>query len=564
LIPRAAQLIGITIALSENEAVYIPLGHKEVANNCDLSAVLNCLKIIIENPDITKIGHDLKYDYQVFKNYGIHLNGITFDTMIAAYLLDPGKRTFELEVLVSEWLEMDTTLLSQIVNEKKGNTIADLAVHDAACYAAEMVCLPFLLKKKLEIALAEKKCQKLFAEIEMPLVHVLADLEWQGMLIDTVLLESLSKEYSASLSALSQEVYLLAGEQLNLNSPKQIGEILFDKLHLPAPKKTKSGTHSTSVDILEKLAPEYPIVQKILDCREVQKLLSTYIDALPQQILVQSGRVHSSFNQTVAATGRLSSTNPNLQNIPVRTDGSKRIRQAFIAKPGFLLVSADYSQIELRILAHLSKDPFLIQAFENDQDIHTQTASAIYGTFPEFVTPEMRRTAKTINFGLMYGMGPINLSRQLGISFGEAKIFIDKYFEQFPTIKNFMDSTIKDARVLGYTQTLLGRKRYHPEINSQNRTIREAAERTAINTPVQGTAADIIKIAMINIHNELDKLYCDARMLLQVHDELVFEVPQSQSEGFHNWIINKMSTAYKLIVPLKVDGGIGKNWSEAH
>lgn len=563
-IARGSQLVGITVALNEIDAVYIPVGHQETANNCDLQAVLDSLRIVIENPDIAKIGQNLKYDYQVFKNYGIKLNGITFDTMIAAYLLDPGKRTFELDVLVSEWLEMDTTLFSQIVNEKKGKTFADLPVHEAAVYAAEMVCLPFLLKQKLEIALIEKSCQKLFVEIEMPLVHVLADLEWQGMLIDTVLLESLSKEYTASLIALSDEVYLLAGEQLNLNSPKQIGEILFDKLLLPAPKKTKSGTHSTSVDILEKLAPDYPIVQKILDCREVQKLLSTYIDALPLQILAQSGRVHSSFNQTVAATGRLSSTNPNLQNIPVRTDGSKRIREAFIAKPGFLLVSADYSQIELRILAHLSKDSFLIQAFENDQDIHTQTASAIYSTFPELVTPEMRRTAKTINFGLMYGMGPINLSRQLGISFGEAKIFIDKYFEQFPTIKNFMETTIQGARELGYTETLLGRKRYHPEINAHNRTIREAAERTAINTPVQGTAADIIKIAMINIHAELGELYNDARMLLQVHDELVFEVPESQSEALYTWIISKMSTAYELIVPLKVDGGMGKNWSEAH
>ena len=564
LIPRAAQLIGIAISLDDTEAVYIPVGHLEVMHNCNLQSVLDLLQEVIENPAIAKIGQNLKYDYQVFKNYGIQFNGITFDTMIAAYVIDPGKRTFDLEVLVAEWLEMDTTLFSQIVNEKKGETFADLPVNKAAVYVAEIVCLPFLLKKKLEVVLAEKNCQKLFTEIEMPLVHVLADLEWQGMLIDTGLLESLSKEYTSVLTGLSEEVYLLAGEQLNLNSPKQIGEILFDKLQLPAPKKTKSGTHSTSVDILEKLAPDYPIVQKILDCREVQKLLSTYIDALPQQILAQSGRVHSSFNQTVAITGRLSSTNPNLQNIPVRTDGSKRIREAFIAKPGFVLVSADYSQVELRILAHLSKDSFLIQAFVNDQDIHTQTASAIYGTFPELVTAEMRRTAKTINFGLMYGMGPINLSRQLGISFGEAKIFIDKYFEQFPTIKNFMETTIKGARELGYTETLLGRKRYHPEINAQNRTIREAAERTAINTPVQGTAADIIKIAMVNIHKDINDFYKDARMLLQVHDELVFEVPESQSDAFCSWVIGKMSTAYELIVPLKVDGGIGENWSTAH
>jgi DNA polymerase-1 len=356
----------------------------------------------------------------------------------------------------------------------------------------------------------------------------------------------------------------MAGEEFNLNSPKQIGEILFDKLGLPGAKKTKSGTHSTSFEILENLAEKFPVVQKILDYREIQKLLSTYIDALPLQILDKTGRVHSSFNQTVAATGRLSSTNPNLQNIPIRTDAGRRIREAFIAKEGALLVSADYSQIELRILAHLSNDPFLIDAFKNDQDIHTQTASAIFGTFPEMVTPDMRRTAKTINFGLMYGMGPMNLSRQLSISFSEAREFITRYFAQFPTIRKFMESTIEFARVHGYTETLFGRRRYHPEINIKNKIVREAAERTAINTPVQGTAADIMKIAMINIQNELQSFSPEAKMILQVHDELVFEVPAEHADAFRIWVIDKMSGACSLRVPLKVEGGSAHNWSSAH
>jgi DNA polymerase-1 len=365
------------------------------------------------------------------------------------------------------------------------------------------------------------------------------------------------------LGAISADIYKIAGGEFNLNSPKQISEILFVKLSLPKSKKTKTGL-STDVDALEKLEGSHPIIPKLLEYREVQKLLSTYIDALGPQVLPESGRLHTSFNQTVTATGRLSSTGPNLQNIPVRTEAGKTIREAFVAPPGHLFVSADYSQIELRILAHVSKDPFLVQSFHDDKDIHTQTASAIYGVFPEMVTSEMRRAAKTINFGLMYGMGPINLSRQLGISFKEAQAFIDAYFNQFPTIKSYMTASIERARASGYSETLLGRRRYLPEINSQNRQVREAAERTAINTPIQGTAADIIKIAMVRI--AAAKLESGIRftMLLQVHDELVFEVHQNDAERLKEWACAMMSAAYKLDVPVKVDAGIGKNWSEAH
>jgi DNA polymerase-1 len=564
LLARAAELISVTFALNGKDAYYLPLAHK-CGPNLPFNESLDKLKVIIESEEIRKTGQNLKYDYQVFKNYGICMKGVEFDTLVAAYLLDPGKRQYDLDILASQWLKMEITSFNDImVSNGACSTFADIPVETAAKYSAETACVTFLLRETLEPLISEKKLSGLLTQIEMPLVSVLGDLEHHGMLIDTEHLLELSAEFTANLNRLSNEIFSLAGEPFNLNSPKQIGEILFNKLGIPGSKKTKGGSQSTNVDVLEKLSEAYPIAKKILDYREVQKLLSTYIDAIPQQILGASHRVHSSFNQTVTATGRLSSTNPNLQNIPIRTEAGKRIREAFVASDGFVILSADYSQIELRILAHLSKDPFLIQAFNEDKDIHAQTASAIYGVFPELVTAEMRRLAKTINFGLMYGMGPVNLARQLGITFGEAKSFIDAYFRQFPTIKNYMETTIAQARECGYSETLLGRKRYLPEINAKNRVVREAAERTAINTPVQGTAADIIKIAMVNIHKEMPDVCKDARMLLQVHDELVFEAPQKEIESFKGWVIEKMSGAYSLLVPLKVDAGAGKNWSEAH
>jgi len=564
LLPRAAELVGISIAADEKEAFYIPVGHKQ-GQNLVPNEVLNALKETIESPQIRKVGQNLKYDYQVFKNYGLCMQGISFDTMIAAYLLDPGKRQYDLDILAMEWLKIEISPVAELIGkENSGKTFADVPLEKAAHYAGETVCVAVSLMNVLEPLLSERNCRDLFDKIELPLITVLGDLEWHGMLIDTAFLQSLSAEYHQELNKLSDEIYEIAGGSLNLNSPKQIGEVLFGKLGLPGAKKTKNGSHSTNVDVLEKLAPDYPVAARILDHREVQKLLSTYIDALPGQIFSGSGRVHSSFNQTVAATGRLSSTNPNLQNIPVRTDAGRRIREAFKAAEGNVLLSADYSQIELRILAHLSNDPFLIQAFLEDKDIHAQTASAIYGIFPEMVTPEMRRAAKTINFGLMYGMGPINLARQLQISFNEAKTFIEAYFRQFPTVKDYMDTTIGKARQHGFTETLLGRRRYLTEINASNRNIREAAERTAINTPVQGTAADIIKLAMIDIHRDITRVCSDARLLLQVHDELVFEIPVSEADSFKKWVTDIMCSAYRLTVPLKVDVGIGSNWSEAH
>lgn len=561
---RGNELVGLAIAVPEKETVYIPIAHTNTSN-IELSKVLSCLKEVFQSSKIKKSGYNLKNFFQILKNQGISLHGLWFDVMIAAYLIDSGKRDYDIDILVSEYLGEDVGKVDSILGSGKSKISYKEVPVDIVCvYSGRIASAILALSEIFDAKLQETNCKTLFESIEMPLISVLGDLEWHGVKIDVQLLKKLSSEYSLELNRLSESIYEFAGEKLNLNSPKQIAEVLFGKLAIPVVMKTKGGAQSTSVEVLEKLAPDYPIVQKILEYREIQKLLSTYIDALPLQIFPESGRVHTSFNQAVTATGRLSSTNPNLQNIPVRTEMGKRIREAFIASDDKVLISADYSQIELRVLAQLSNDPFLIQAFNEDRDIHALTASAIYGVFPEMVTAEMRRTAKTINFGLMYGMGPINLSRQLGISFAEAKKFIDEYFLQFPFIKKYIENSIENARKLGYTETLLGRRRFIPEINSANRNIREAAERTAINTPVQGSAADIIKLAMINIQREIQDICADARMILQVHDELVFEVPQEEAERVRLWVIEKMSAAYPLVVPLRVDAGIGCNWRIAH
>ena len=567
-LPRAAKLVGISLAVDPGEAFYIPLdgvdragGNDNPADKLDKSETLKILAGAIESADIGKIGHNLKYSSQVLRREGLAMRGIAFDTLIAAYIIDPGKRRYELSDLARDQLGLDIRTSDRLVN--KDTQTIDLLSADVSSVAADAACAALLLRDKLLPVLNERGGASLFRDIELSLEPVLADLEWHGVLIDTELLSRMSVEYTAELERVIDGIYDIAGEEFNLNSPKQVAKILFDKLGLHGGKGTKGGSQSTSVEVLEKLADQNPVVQKILDYREKQKLLSTYIDALLAQVLPETGRVHTSFNQAVTATGRLSSTNPNLQNIPIRTESGRKIRGAFIAPAGSLIVSADYSQIELRILAHLSGDPALIQAFVDDKDIHAQTASAVYGIFPEMVTPEMRRAAKTINFGLMYGMGPMNLSKQLNVSFSEAKRFIDSYFEQFPSIRNYMNKAINGTRELGYSETLLGRRRYLPEITSANRTVREAAERTAINTPVQGSAADIIKLAMIRVHSKMDQ-WPGANMLLQVHDELVFEVPEDLAGDFARWASEEMSAAYQLKVPLKVDAGMGKHWGEAH
>jgi DNA polymerase-1 len=484
--------------------------------------------------------------------------------MVAAYLIDPGIRRYGLDALAQQWLGVTTIPIESLIGKGKNQkNFAQTSIEAAARYSGEDAVLPLHLKAIFEPILSQRDQLGLFTDVEIPLISVLAEMEWHGVRIDTELLKQLSNDYTAKLERISNDIYALAGSPLNLNSPKQISEVLFTTLGLPKSKKIKTGL-STDVDALEKLASLHPIVPKLLEYREIQKLLSTYIDAFPAQILSESQRLHTSFNQTVAATGRLSSTGPNLQNIPIRSEAGRKIREAFIAPQHFMIVAADYSQIELRVLAHVSKDKFLIEAFLEDKDIHTQTASAIYGVFPEMVTPEMRRSAKTINFGLMYGMGPINLSRQLNISFREAQSFIDAYFKQFPSIEAFMNGCVEKARGLGFSETILGRRRYLPELSSENRLVREAAERTALNTPIQGSAADIIKIAMVHIHRDLPEKFPHVAMLLQVHDELVFESPQDQAQDFKQWVQTMMSNAYSLDVPLKVEAGVGANWSKAH
>ncbi|MGD9201688.1 MAG: DNA polymerase I [Chitinispirillia bacterium] len=561
--PHSALLVGISFSLSDKEAFYIPVGHNS-GKNLPVNETLSILKPVIESKKIKKIGQNLKYDYQIFKKYGITLNGISFDTMIAAYIIDPGKRQYNMDALALQWLNIKTISIESLIGKGKNQkSFAAVSVDEAASYAGEDAIIPLKLRDVLYPILKERNLIDLFQNIEIPLIPVLAEMEWTGVEIDKSLLNMLSGKYNKKLDEISNEIYTLAGEEFNLNSPKQISEILFSKLKLPKSKKIKTG-FSTDVIALEKLAVEYEIAGKLLEYRETQKLLSTYIDAIPIQVNSNSGRVHTSFNQTIAATGRLSSTGPNLQNIPIRTDSGKRIREAFIVPEGYVMVSADYSQIELRILAHYSDDESLIQAFKENRDIHTHTASVIYNVFPEMVTGQMRRAAKTINFGLIYGMGPHKLSNQLKIPFTEAQIFIKTYFEQFPTIHNYIDETVESARKNGYVETLLGRRRYLPDINSGNYRIREAAERVAVNTPVQGTAADIIKIAMVQINNEIGFAFEKAHMLLQVHDELIFEVPEKNVHEFVEWVACKMSNAYQMKIPLKVDTGIGKNWSLAH
>jgi len=588
--PRVAKIRGIVLAVDPAEAFYVridggddrralPKTDSVVAgnlfdgldgavdksknvdkdNSLDRDGALKLLADMLESPRIGKIGHDLKHLSMALRSEGVTLRGVSFDVMLAAYVIDPGKRRYDLTELSGEHLGID---IKSDDGWRDDSGFVD-PLSDNAPFA-DAACAALLLREKLRPVMDERGCANLFRDIELALEAVLADMEWNGVLIDTELLSRLSSEYAAEIERITRGIYAFAGEEFNLNSPKQLAEILFGKLGLHGGKKTKGGSQSTSVEVLENLAADNPIVMSILDYREKQKLLSTYIDAIPAQILPQTGRVHTSFNQAITATGRLSSTNPNLQNIPIRTENGRKIRGAFIAPPGCLLISADYSQIELRILAHFSGDPSLTQAFTDDKDVHAQTAAAIYGVHPELVTPEMRRAAKTINFGLMYGMGPVNLAKQIGISFAEAKRFIESYFNQFPSIRAFIDTEIQKTRDRGCAETIFGRKRYLPEINSTNRTVREAAERTAINTPVQGTAADIIKVAMINLHKKMPTEWPQSKMLLQVHDELIFETPEENAEAFAQWAKEEMSGACELKVPLKVDAGIGKHWGEAH
>ncbi len=566
LAPLQAELVGISFAFAPRKAYYLPLGHEYpgVPNQITIDHALTALKPLMVNPRIKKIGQNIKYDLLVLGNYGIDVQGISFDTMVASYLLNPAKPSHGLDAIALEYLNYKTITYAEITGTGKNQiSFAAVDVKTATRYSGEDADIALRLKHRLVPMLQEQNLDKLFRELEMPLMEVLADIERTGVKIDPHVLKGISLKLERDINNIEKTIYELAGMTFNINSPKQLAEILFNKLQLAPLKKTKTG-FSTNVDVLEELAHIHPLPAEILKYRTLAKLKSTYVDALPAMINPRTGRLHTSLNQTVTATGRLSSSDPNLQNIPIRSDVGREIRRAFIAEPGASLLSADYSQIELRILAHMSGDPALIRTFQQDEDIHTRTASEIFGLSPNEITSEMRRKAKAVNFGIIYGISAFGLAQDIGVSNNEAKRYIDSYFSRYPLVRQFIDRSISDARSNGYITTLFGRRRFIPELASSTASVRSFGERTAVNTPIQGTAADLIKLAMIHIQSELKQRKLRSRMILQVHDELVFEVPDDEIETMKQLVKTRMESALALSIPIKVDMGVGKNWDEAH
>ncbi|MBM4277181.1 MAG: DNA polymerase I [Deltaproteobacteria bacterium] len=561
LYPMWAKPVGISLSHKPHQAFYIPLGHWN-AEQLPLPWVLKELRPLLEDEEVKKVGQNIKYDWIVLKHHGIAMRGILCDTMIASYLLNPTKHNHNLGEISREYLDREVTDYKKVTGGK-GMTFDQVDLEKARDYSCEDAEVTFQLFHLLLPKLREGGFEELFEQVEMPLAIVLAKMEMNGVKIDVDLLRDFSKEIESELLRKTDQIYGLAGEVFNINSSQQLGKILFDKLKLPAIKKTKTG-YSTDVEVLEKLSLHHDLPLEILGYRNLTKLKSTYIDALPKLLHPDTGRVHTSYNQTVTATGRLSSSDPNLQNIPIRTDEGNRIRQAFIPEKGSIIVSADYSQIELRILAHLSQDEVLIEAFRRDEDIHSRTASEIFGVPMEKVTPVMRREAKVINFGIIYGMSGYGLSQQLKKEPRVAQAYIDEYFKKYNGVQSYIQKSLEEAKQKGYVTTLLNRRRYLPEINSPTVAIRQAAERMAINTPLQGTAADMIKVAMIRIQNQLEEHYPSAKMIMQVHDELVFEVPEREMESTLPMIRDEMETVMELSIPLKVSISSGKNWAEAH
>ncbi|MBW2472955.1 MAG: DNA polymerase I, partial [Deltaproteobacteria bacterium] len=518
----------------------------------------------LASPRQLKIGQNLKYDILVLARAGIEVSGPIYDTMLASYLANPATRSHGMDNLAAELLNYHTISYSEVAGSgKKQIGFEEVEVEKATTYAAEDADITLRLYEKLVPMVTEQHQDGLLNDVEMPLLQILAGMERAGIRINPEFLGGLSADMEKKLAVLETEIHQLAGGPFNIGSPKQLGEVLFENLGLPKGKKTKTGW-STDVEVLNKLAEDHEIAAKILDYRSLMKLKGTYTDALPKLIHPETGRIHTSFNQAVTATGRLSSSDPNLQNIPIRTEEGRRIREGFIPSDGCVLLSADYSQVELRILAHMADEPALKEAFARGEDIHRSTASEVLGLFPEMVTDEQRRAAKAINFGVVYGISAFGLAKQLGINRREAQQFIDTYFERYPGIRTFMDACIAEAREKMYVTTLLGRRCAIPEINSKNGAVRGYAERNAINYPVQGSAADIIKVAMVKIAARLAKEGLQARMLLQVHDELVFDVPQAELEKVSALVKSEMQGAVDLSVPLLVEVGSGRNWREAH
>ncbi len=560
LTPMNSDIVGISICLDEGSGWYLPLGH-EKGNNLDLDKTLNLFKPVLEDEKIKKIGQNLKYDYQVLVNYDVHMKGIAFDTMIAAYLNNPSSRQYNLGRLAMEHLNYTMQPITDLIGSgKKQLPFSVVPIDKATFYAVEDVDISLRIKNVLEPMIEKAGMKKLFDEIEMPLVEVLAEVELAGVRIDSDFLNMLSDDMQTKIEQKLAEIYDYAGYEFNVNSTQQLQELLFVRLGLKPKRKTEKKTgYSTDMQTLEELAKEHPLSKIILDYRQLSKLKSTYIDALPRLVNKRTGRVHTSFNQTIAATGRLSSSDPNLQNIPIRTEEGAQIRKAFVPRDeDHILLGADYSQIELRIMAHISGDEKMIEAFNNDQDIHSRTASEVYGVPIDNVDADMRRMAKTANFAVIYGVSAYGLSMQSDMTVSESKQFIDTYFARYPGIRNYMETTIEQARKDGFVSTLYGRRRFIPEINSRNRNVRQFAERTAINTPIQGTAADMIKVAMIEVYRKIRDM--KSKMILQVHDELVFDVHKSELDDIRQIVKDTMESSVKLDVPVKVDMGTGENW----
>ena len=557
-----AKLVGLSFSIKENQAFYVPIPQDET----EAQKIVNEFKVVYENEHIVKIGQNIKYDLMVLQNYGITLKGEIFDTMIAHYLLQP-ELHHGMDFLAEVYLHYQTIHIEELIGPKGKNqkNMADLSPTQVYEYACEDADVTLKLKNILEPKLKEEGCYELFKNIEMPLMPVLAWMERNGVCIDSDALKETSALYTEKMHQLEEEIHQLAGEPFNIASPKQVGEILFDKLKISdKPKKTKTGQYVTSEDVLESLRQKHLIVEKILEHRGLKKLTGTYLDALPKLINPKTGHIHTSFNQTITTTGRLSSSNPNLQNIPVRNEEGKEIRKAFIPEPGCEFFSADYSQIELRIMAHLSGDTHMIEAFRQGHDIHAATAAKIYKKPIEEVTREERSKAKTANFGIIYGITVFGLAERMGVSRGEAKELIDGYFETYPKVKEYMQKSIDMAREKGYTETICHRKCHLRDINSHNAVVRGYAERNAINAPIQGSAADIIKMAMIAIYHRFQKENLKSKMILQVHDELNFSVLPEEKEPVQHIVIEEMEKAYNMQVPLQADYGWGCNWLEAH
>ncbi|MBW1862851.1 MAG: DNA polymerase I [Deltaproteobacteria bacterium] len=567
--PLQAKLVGISFSWEENRAYYLPLTHHYLGapDQLDITKALTILRNVLEDEKIAKIGQNIKYDALVFKRHGIELQGIHFDTMIASYVINPGLRQHNLDYLAQHYLNHKMITYNDLVGKGKEKiNFSEVDVESAKVYSCEDADITLMLMNVLEKELQSDMNEDLFYKMEMKLLPVLMDMELAGIKINAKFFDEMSHRFAEQIKEIEQEIYEEAGMEFNINSPNQLGYVLFEKLRLPVQKKTtKTKAYSTDVKVLKKLSSlPYKIPKLLLRYRTLSKLKSTYLDALVKIANPSTGRIHTSFNQTVAATGRLSSSNPNLQNIPIKGEEGREIRKGFVADKGNYLLSADYSQIELRVFAHYSGDPDLMAAFKREEDIHARTASEILGVEADAVTQEMRRIAKAINFGIIYGMGPHKLSEELNIDTKTAKNYISAYYKRYQGVAKYREGAIASAREKGYVTTLFNRRRYLPEINHAKQRIRAEAERMAINTPIQGTAADLIKMAMINIQSRLKKENFKTKMLLQVHDELVFEVPEDEIEMIPPIIKEEMEGVYRLEVPLKVDINRGRNWHEAH